>query len=242
VQRLVEFQQCLMPAPLYGADRHVKQRRSIRLTQSLIKEQVDDFAFLLRKALDLGVELAPFRQVARLKSAIRFVGRDGLSAASMVGPLTFRPVIVPCQIDQLPANLLRGQGQEFARGAWLDVFECACQLEQRSLEDIVGLYPTLHGRMALQHLPREPLQSGAEMAEQLIESAGISRAHPLEPILQLQGFRGGNSHAAPLPFADIAFSTIPARAVKTTFLDSVSCQRQCFRLEERGKSAPVRNR
>jgi hypothetical protein len=101
--------------------------------------------------------------------------------------------------EQLAPNLQAGQAEELARRFRLHGTEGAPEPQRRVLQHIVGLFPPPHGREILQQLARQPLQTAADVAQQLI--GGAAGAHLVQLAQQLLRLGCVVGHAVAFPLA-----------------------------------------
>src|SRR5271157_4291505 len=102
-QSLVQGEASRLPAPLHRPLRDVEYHGGLGLGHTLVKQKVDDSAVLVGEGLDLGVEVGPFGEPARVISVLRPWKTVAVPVfadnARVVGAHAERPGVVPGQVD-----------------------------------------------------------------------------------------------------------------------------------------------
>jgi hypothetical protein len=75
---------------------------------------------------------------------------------------------MPCQVDQLAAELHRGQVDEAAHRRGLDGVERPPEPQRGVLQDVVGLLPPAHAGVAPEHLASHPSQARAGELQEVV--------------------------------------------------------------------------
>ena len=191
-------------SPTNDPFRNAEHLGGLGLGEVLVPDQVENLPRLVRKCLDLLVELGPVRQAAwfirlgrrALQRSARGVLRPD-SPAGVVGADPLGAVIVPRQVDQLAANLDRGQIEEARGDSGVMSFKAATEPQGGVLQDVVGLFPAGDAGIGPEHLPREPDEPVAGEAQELTPGRFVPGPQPVEAELDLGVWSVASAMASP---------------------------------------------
>ena len=111
---------------------------------------------------------------------------------------TRRPEIMPGQVDELTADLGRGQAEEVTGRGGRDRPERAVEADQGVLKNVVGLLPAVDAGILLEHLAGEPRQSVGGDREQPLTRRVVAGLEAIQPPCSTR-FRSSRTMAWPQP-------------------------------------------
>ena len=106
--------------------------------------------------------------------------------AGLVGPRALRAEIAPGQVEELAADLRRGQAEEVGGRRRLDLLQGTAEPQDRVLEHVVGLLPAMDAREIPEHLPRQAGQPVHRVDQQLVARRGVARPQAIDAPLDLR--------------------------------------------------------
>ena len=184
-----------LPTPFDRPQAAAEQIRCLLLRHFLIPQQIEHLLFFLGQFVNLFVEFGPGCQSTRFGRPIGlFVQWWSLTLigfcraiADVVTGFSLGPEVMTRQINQFPANLLRGQAQEMLRRLRLHGFQSPQQPNHGTLKHISRFHPTFQRGEALEHLVGMSLQLLTTMLHEQFARLRILVLHPLQELRQVCG-------------------------------------------------------